>query len=252
MALLQQLNRTGITVVLVTHEHDIAAFASGSSPSAMASWSRTRRTCRRTRPPRWPGPTGWRRSVPAPVDADGLPRHPSRRARGAARQQAALGVDDARHHHRRRRGDRDGRRGAGAQARVEDQIKSLGSNLIIVLSARSRRRRAHGVGHTADDHRGGRLRLAARNPERRGVGAAVARLRADRVRQLELGELDHRRHARVPGRARLADVRRPAAGAERRRRGSEGRAARQTVARNCSATPTPSARRCACAASRTR
>jgi putative ABC transport system ATP-binding protein len=28
MALLQQLNRSGITVVLVTHEHDIAAFAS--------------------------------------------------------------------------------------------------------------------------------------------------------------------------------------------------------------------------------
>ena len=28
MALLQQLNRTGITVVLVTHEHDIATFAS--------------------------------------------------------------------------------------------------------------------------------------------------------------------------------------------------------------------------------
>ena len=28
MALLQQLNREGITVVLVTHEHDVAAFAS--------------------------------------------------------------------------------------------------------------------------------------------------------------------------------------------------------------------------------
>jgi putative ABC transport system ATP-binding protein len=28
MALLQDLNRTGITIVLVTHEHDIAAFAS--------------------------------------------------------------------------------------------------------------------------------------------------------------------------------------------------------------------------------
>jgi len=28
MALLQQLNRDGISIVLVTHEHDIAAFAS--------------------------------------------------------------------------------------------------------------------------------------------------------------------------------------------------------------------------------
>jgi putative ABC transport system ATP-binding protein len=28
MALLQELNRTGITIVVVTHEHDIAAFAS--------------------------------------------------------------------------------------------------------------------------------------------------------------------------------------------------------------------------------
>ncbi len=28
MALLQQLNREGITIVLVTHEHDIALFAS--------------------------------------------------------------------------------------------------------------------------------------------------------------------------------------------------------------------------------
>ena len=28
MALLQELNRSGITIVVVTHEHDIAAFAS--------------------------------------------------------------------------------------------------------------------------------------------------------------------------------------------------------------------------------
>ena len=28
MALLQQLNRDGMTIVLVTHEHDVAAFAS--------------------------------------------------------------------------------------------------------------------------------------------------------------------------------------------------------------------------------
>jgi len=42
--------------------------------------------------------------------------------------------DDARHHHRRRGGHRDGRHRRRAQARVAEQIQSLGSNLIIVLS----------------------------------------------------------------------------------------------------------------------
>jgi putative ABC transport system ATP-binding protein len=45
MALLQQLNREGITIVLVTHEHDVAAFAGRIILSATARWSRTGRQC---------------------------------------------------------------------------------------------------------------------------------------------------------------------------------------------------------------
>ena len=58
--------------------------------------------------------------------------------------------------------------GAGAQARVEEQIKSLGSNLIIILSGNftSGGVRA-GLGLAAHDHRGRRLRAAARGPRRR-------------------------------------------------------------------------------------
>ena len=41
MALLQQLNREGMTMVMVTHEHDIAAFARRIIISATAWWSRT-------------------------------------------------------------------------------------------------------------------------------------------------------------------------------------------------------------------
>ena len=47
-------------------------------------------------------------------------------------QQAALGADDARHHHRRGRGHRADGGGRGAQAAIDSQINSMGTNLLFV------------------------------------------------------------------------------------------------------------------------
>ena len=57
------------------------------------------------------------------------------RVAGAAGEQDALGAHHAGHHHRRGGGDRDGGGGRRrARQRIKDQIASIGSNLIIVLS----------------------------------------------------------------------------------------------------------------------
>ncbi len=125
MALLQALNRGGITIVLVTHEHEIAAFASRliafrdghvvsdtrntplDADAALAKLAAPRMTFLAT----------------LKVALAALRTNKLRSALtmlgiiiGVGAVIAMVGV------------------GAGAQARVEDQIKSLGSNLIIVLS----------------------------------------------------------------------------------------------------------------------
>ena len=47
-------------------------------------------------------------------------------------EQDAHAAHDARHRDRRGRGDRDGRRRPGAQSQIEEQISSLGTNLIMI------------------------------------------------------------------------------------------------------------------------
>ena len=62
--------------------------------------------------------------------------------------------------------------GAGAQARVAEQIQSLGSNLIIILSGSVNQGGVRlGSGSPAHPHRGRRLGHPARDPARRGGGA---------------------------------------------------------------------------------
>ena len=160
-------------MVLVTHEHDIAAFADAGDPLP-----RRQGACA----------TSARRPSDAAAGAsarlagqprDDAARHAQGRARGAAHEQAALVADDARHHHRRRGGDRHGgrrRRRAGAR-RGPDQEPRLQPDHRAVRQLH-RRRRADGRGLAADDHRGRRVRAAARDPAGGGLRAAAARQRA--------------------------------------------------------------------------
>ena len=94
MALFQELGASGITVVLVTHEPDIAAYASRvivrQATAVVVSDERQRPRPRDAAPARRGG------RVMKPL-AD-----PARRAARAAAQQDALVPHHARHHHRRR------------------------------------------------------------------------------------------------------------------------------------------------------
>ena len=77
--------------------------------------------------------------------------------------------------------------GAGAQARVAEQIRSLGSNLIIVLSGSITSGGVRlGSGSQLTDHRGRRARDPARGCERPGRGARDAGRRPGRLREHEL------------------------------------------------------------------
>ena len=175
MALLQELNRGGITVVVVTHEQDIAAFASrlltfrdgkligdaANEPKDAAAWSR---------------PAARIRAEHARSHEVSSPRSRSRSTRcgstSCARSLTMLGIIIG-----------VGAVitmvavGAGAQARVEDQIKSLGSNLIIILSGNYHvRRRALGSGSqltiTEDDAYAIAREIPASRPRRPHCAAA--------------------------------------------------------------------------------
>ena len=89
--------------------------------------------------------------------------------------------------------------GAGAQARVEDQIKSLGSNLIIILSGNftsggARMGSGSQLTITEDDA----YAIAARDPGVQAAAPHAARQRAGRLRQQQLVHADPRHHAGVP------------------------------------------------------
>ena len=176
MALLQELNRGGITIVVVTHEQDIAAFA--SRLLAFRDGQAHRRRAERAAATRR-GSAAWRRRV------DGSGRRPPAAARMNFLATLQVALAALRVNKLRSALTMLGiiigvgavitmvAVGAGAQARVEDQIRSLGSNLIIILSGNfTVGRRAAGLGLAAHDHRGRRLRARARDPGDPGRRAA--------------------------------------------------------------------------------
>ena len=165
MALFQELNRQGMTVVLVTHEPDVARFA--------------RRILRFRDGKRGVGrgqPAGRRAAAAASAGMNCLAAA-ARRAARARGQQAAQRAHHARHRHRRRRGDRDdrgrrrragARRGADPRPRLQPAAGDAGLD--------HRRRRAHGLRLGLDAHRGRRAspstaRSPRRSPRRRCAAA---------------------------------------------------------------------------------
>ena len=274
MALLQELNRGGITIIVVTHESDIAAFASRlllfrdgrlirDAPNAPRDAAALVAAQRPQAEPAAGLPPDRPEAGDVPLEGT------ARSARAAPMNFLAtirVALTALRVNKLRSMLTMLGiiigvgavitmvAVGGGAQARVEDQIKSLGSNLIIILSGSfTLGRRAHGVGHAAHDQRGRRLRARARDPVDPGLGADAAQQRSGRVRQQQRGDPDLRRHARLPRSAavgsRLGPAARPVPGRQRRRRWCCS--ARRSRGRS-SATRTRWARPCASGASRTR
>jgi len=68
---------------------------------------------------------------------------------------------------------------------VREQLKNLGSNLMLIFRADHRERRAAGHRRGADAHRGGRAGDRGGGRRRGGRGAVGARRRAGRRRQLQ-------------------------------------------------------------------
>jgi putative ABC transport system permease protein len=87
--------------------------------------------------------------------------------------------------------------GGGAQARVREQMKSLGSNLMLVLPGLDHRRRAPGRGaaQTLTEEDALRSRSRSRGAGRRAV---AARHRPGGGRQPELVDPVLRHHQRLP------------------------------------------------------
>jgi macrolide transport system ATP-binding/permease protein len=118
MALLQQLNREGITIVLVTHEHDVAAFA-----GRIISFRDGKVVEDKPMPANDAAICSMNFAATLRIALLALRVNKMRSALtmlgiiiGVAAVIIMIAV------------------GGGAQARVEDQIRSLGSNIIMVLS----------------------------------------------------------------------------------------------------------------------
>jgi hypothetical protein len=124
---------------------------------------------------------------------------------GAGRQHAAQHPDDAGHHHRRGGGDHDDRRRQGATDRVQEQMKGLGSNIMLVLPGtitpgRRAAGRADRPGLTEEDA----LAIAVEVPEVQ-VAAPSSRTGAQVVSgNANWSTSALRHHQRLPGGARVA------------------------------------------------
>ena len=98
--------------------------------------------------------------------------------------------------------------GAGAQARVEEQIRALGSNLLLVMPGSTTAggvRMGFGSGSTLTEDD---VRRHQPRDSRGARRAGAARQRAGDLGQRQLVDADLRRHARVPRRAAVAAGRR--------------------------------------------
>ena len=143
MALFQELAAAGITVLLVTHEPDVAAYA---SRVVVMRDGRVRTDTRQT-PRQAAAEISPPRRRATEDAARGRRRDPARdlprRAARAPAQQDAFVPDRPRHHHRRRRGDRHGRHRRGGQGAGRGVVRLDG------LEPAHRPARQHPVGRRA-------------------------------------------------------------------------------------------------------
>ena len=131
MDILTELNRRGHTIIVVTHDHHIAGFASrvieikdGSIISRHPEPGIRPRAGTRT-PPRFAP-----RLLPVPQGS--VRRGVQNVGAGHPRPQDAVRADHARHHHRHRLGGVRGRAGARVAGKIIANISSMGTNTINV------------------------------------------------------------------------------------------------------------------------